>query len=67
MNERVQFIVSPSGEPLAVLPEQDYLMLLAASEDDEGEPAPEFVAEIRRRSQAFAQSRKAKSVKALKK
>jgi len=61
-DERIQIIVSPAGERLAVIPEHEYLMLLAASEDDEGEPTPEFLAEIRRRSQAFAQSRSAKSV-----
>ena len=54
MNERVQIIVSPSGERMAVLPEEDYLLLLAASEDDEGEPAPEFLQEIRRRRSKFA-------------
>ena len=37
MNFSVQFIVTPSGERLAVIPEADYFMLLAASEDDEGE------------------------------
>jgi hypothetical protein len=57
MNERVQIIVSPSGERMAVLPEQDYLMLLAAAEDDEGELRPEFLAEIRRRDEAFERSR----------
>jgi hypothetical protein len=62
MNERVQIIISPAGERLAVIPEQDYLMLLAASEDDEGELAPEFLAEIRRRSEAFAQSRPTEKV-----
>jgi hypothetical protein len=61
-NERVQIIVSPARERLAVIPEHEYLMLLAASEDDEGEPAPEFLAEIRRRSQAFLQTRSAKIV-----
>jgi hypothetical protein len=61
MNERVQIIVSPAGERLAVIPEHEYLMLLAASEDDEGEPTPEFLAEIRRRSQAFAQTRSTKT------
>ena len=37
MNKAVQIIVTPSGERLAVLPEEDYLLLLAASEDEEGE------------------------------
>ena len=40
MNNAVQIIVTPSGERLTVLPEEDYLLLLAASEDDEGEPKP---------------------------
>jgi hypothetical protein len=57
MNERVQIIVSPAGERLAVLPEADYLLLLAASEDDEGEARPEFLEEIRRRRTAFAATR----------
>ena len=57
MNERVQIIVSPAGDRLAVLPEADYLMLLAASEDDEGEARPEFLEEVRRRRAAFAATR----------
>ncbi|HXT06107.1 MAG TPA: hypothetical protein VN715_04130 [Roseiarcus sp.] len=57
MNERVQFIVSPAGERLAVLPEADYLLLLAASEDDEGEARPEFLEEVRRRRNALAATR----------
>jgi hypothetical protein len=48
MNFSVQFIVTPSGERLAVMSEQDYLMLLAASEDDEGEATPEFLEELGR-------------------
>ncbi len=48
MNRVVQIIVTPSGERLAVLPEEDYL-LLAGSEDDEGEPKPEFLEELQRR------------------
>ena len=48
----VQYIVTPSGERLVVLPEDEYLMLLAASEDDEGELRPELVEELRRRSEA---------------
>jgi hypothetical protein len=51
MNFSVQFIVTPSGERLAVMPEQDYLMLLAASEDDEGDATPEFLEELGRRRQ----------------
>ena len=54
MNETVQIIVSPSGERLAVLPEEDYLFLLAASEDPDGEPKPEFLAELRQRRQKIA-------------
>ncbi|MGD0761800.1 MAG: hypothetical protein ABR929_01175 [Roseiarcus sp.] len=54
MNKTVQIIVTPSGERLVVLPEQDYLLLLAASEDDEGEPRPEFLEELRRRRQEIA-------------
>jgi hypothetical protein len=42
LNRAVQIIVTPGGERLAVLPEEEYLMLLAASEDDEGEPSPDF-------------------------
>ncbi len=53
MNETVQFIVSPSGERLAVLPEEDYLLLRAASEDQDGEPKPEFLEELRRRRLRF--------------
>jgi hypothetical protein len=53
MNKAVQIIVTPSGERLAVLPEEDYLLLLAASEDDEGEVKPEFLDELRRRREAF--------------
>ena len=48
MNKTVQIIVTPSGERLVVLPEQDYLLLLAASEDDEGEAKPEFLEELGR-------------------
>jgi hypothetical protein len=59
-DERVQIIVSPAGERCAVVPEHEYLV--AASKEDEGEPTPEFLAEIRRRSQALAQSRSLKSV-----
>jgi hypothetical protein len=57
MNARVQIIVSPAGERLAVLPEADYLLLLAASEDDEGEVRPEFLEEVRRRRSALLVSR----------
>lgn len=49
MSSAVQIIVTPSGERLAVLPEADYLLLLAASEDDEGDAKPEFLEELRRR------------------
>ena len=54
MNSTVQYIVTPSGERLVVLPEGEYLMLLAASEDDEGELKPELLEELRRRSEAAA-------------
>jgi hypothetical protein len=54
MNKAVQIIVTPSGERLAVLPEEDYLLLLAASEDEEGEPTPEFLEELHRRRQKIA-------------
>jgi hypothetical protein len=54
MNPAVQIIVAPSGERLAVLPEADYLLLLAASEDDEGDAKPEFLEELRRRWQRVA-------------
>jgi len=54
MNKAVQIIVTPSGERLAVLPEEDYLLLLAASEDHEGEPKPEFLEELHRRRQKIA-------------
>ncbi len=55
MNKAVQIIITPSGERLAVLPEEDYLLLVAASEDDEGEPKPEFLEELRRRRQEIAE------------
>ena len=54
MNSAVQIIVTPSGDRLAVMPEEDYLMLLAASEDDEGEAKPEFLQELRERRQKIA-------------
>jgi PHD/YefM family antitoxin component YafN of YafNO toxin-antitoxin module len=54
MNKTVQIIVTPSGERLVVLPEEDYLLLLAASEDEEGEPTPEFLEELHRRRQKIA-------------
>lgn len=52
MNTAVQYIMTPSGERLVVLPEDAYLMLLAASEDDEGELKPELLEEVRRRGEA---------------
>ncbi|WP_158813041.1 hypothetical protein [Methylocapsa sp. S129] len=55
MNKAVQIIVTPSGERLAVLPEEDYLLLLAASEDDEGDAEPEFLEELQRRRQKIAE------------
>lgn len=51
MNSAVQVIVTPAGERLAVLPEEDYLLLLAASEDDEGDAKPEFLEALQRRRQ----------------
>ncbi|MFZ1962814.1 MAG: hypothetical protein WAU78_04975 [Roseiarcus sp.] len=54
MNKTVQIIVTRSSDRLVVLPEQDYLVLLAASEDDEGEPKPEFLEELRRRRREIA-------------
>jgi hypothetical protein len=51
----VQFIVTSSGERLAVIPEEDYLMLLAASEDDEGEAKPEFLEELTGRRREIAE------------
>lgn len=56
MNGPVQIIVTPAGERLAVLPEEDYLFLLAASEDDDGDPAPEFLDELRRRRQRMLET-----------
>jgi hypothetical protein len=53
MNRPFQIIVTPAGKRLAVLPEEDYLMLLAASEDDEGEPSPEFLNEVQCRRRAI--------------
>ena len=55
MNKPAQIIVTSSGERLAVLPEDDYLMLLAASEDDEGDVLPEFVEELDRRRSSIAE------------
>jgi len=43
---------------LAVLPEDDYLMLLAASEDDEGDVLPEFAEELERRRKSIAEGRR---------
>jgi hypothetical protein len=54
MNSAVQYIVTPSGERLVVLPEDEHLMLLAASEDEEGELKPVLLEELRRRSEAVA-------------
>ena len=56
MNSAVQFIVTPSGERLAVLPEEDYLMLLAASQDDEGGLRPEFLEMLHLRRREIAES-----------
>ena len=56
MTSAVQFIVTPSGERLAVMPEKDYLILLAASEDDEGDATPEFLEELRRRRREISET-----------
>jgi hypothetical protein len=58
MNSHVQFIVTPSGERLAVMPEQDYLML-AVSEDDVGDATPEFLEELGRRRQRMLEGGRA--------
>jgi hypothetical protein len=55
MKEAVQIIVTPLGERLAVLPEEDYLMLLAASEDEDGDVKSEFLNELRQRRQKIAE------------
>jgi hypothetical protein len=55
MKEAVQIIVTPLGERLAVLPEEDYLMLLAASEDEDGDVKSEFLKELRQRRQKIAE------------
>ena len=55
MNSPVQIVVTPQGERLAVLPEQDYLLLLAASEDQDGEIKPGFLEELRARRRAIAE------------
>jgi hypothetical protein len=65
MNSAVQFIVTPSGERLAVMPEEDYLMLLAAAEDDEGEARPEFLEKLRERREKFAEGGQAIALDAL--
>ncbi len=54
MNKPVQIIVTPAGERLVVIPEVDYELLMAASEDDEGDVAPEFMNELRRRRENVA-------------
>ena len=54
MNWPLQIVIAPQGERLAVLPEQDYLLLLAASEDTDGEVKAEFLEELRRRRRAIA-------------
>ena len=55
MKEAVQIIVTPLGERLAVLPEEDYPMLLAASEDEDGDVKLEFLKELRQRRQKIAE------------
>ena len=65
MNKSVQIIVTPSGERLAVLPEEDYRLLLAASEDDEGDVKAEFLEELRRRREKAAEERETIAFEAL--
>jgi hypothetical protein len=67
MNSAEQDIVTPSGERLVVLPEDEYLMLLAASEDDEGELKPELLEELRRRSEAASAGGEVAPMEALRK
>jgi PHD/YefM family antitoxin component YafN of YafNO toxin-antitoxin module len=67
MTSAVQYIVTPSAERLVVLPEDEYLMLLAASEDDEGELKPELLEELRRRSEAVAAGGEVVPMEALRK
>jgi hypothetical protein len=67
MNSAVQYIVMPSGDRLVVLPEDEYLMLLAASEDDEGELKPELLEELCRRSEAAAAGGEVVPMEALRK
>jgi hypothetical protein len=55
VNKAAQIIVTPAGERLAVLPEDEYLMLLAASADDEGELSPAFLAELERRRRTISE------------
>jgi hypothetical protein len=54
INQSARIIVTPSADRLAALPEEDCFLLLAASEDDEGEAKPEFLEELRRRRQKIA-------------
>ncbi len=54
LNKAVQIIVSPFGERPAAPAEDDYRVLFAASEDDEGEGEPEFLDDLRRRRQRLA-------------
>ena len=49
INQSARIIVTPSADRLAALPEEDCFLLLAASEDDEGEAKPEFLEELGRR------------------
>jgi PHD/YefM family antitoxin component YafN of YafNO toxin-antitoxin module len=67
MTLAVQYIVTRSGERLVVLPEDEYLMLMAASEDDEGELKPELLEELRRRIEAFEAGGKVVPMEALRK
>ena len=55
MNKAAQIIVSTaSGERSPYCLREDYLWLLAASEDDEGEAKPEFEEKVSERRQKIA-------------
>jgi hypothetical protein len=51
MNKPIQIITTPAGEKLVVLPEDEYLTLLAAAEEDE-DLQPDVLTEIQRRREA---------------
>jgi hypothetical protein len=64
VRERIE---AASGERLVVAPEEEYLMLLAVSEDDEGELKPELLEERRRGSEAGAAGGEVVPMEALRK